>query len=212
METAIEKLLGLAGEPLGGTLPILPTSLLETAGILADELIELLNRKNGFYAFESALHILPAQSCGLEIGLIEWNSEQLWIHEYQGMAKEFLFFAEDIFGVQFCLKADGVYQFDPETGHVDKLAHNFEGWADAILRNYRLLTGHPLAHEWQQLNGKIASGVRLVPKQLFVLGGAFSIQNLYALDAVSAMRMRASIAVQIKELPDGTKIRLKVVD
>jgi hypothetical protein len=126
--------------------------------------------------------------------------------------RTFCFSLKISLGFKFCLKADGVYQFDPETGHVDKLAHNFEGWADAILRNYRLLTGHPLAHEWQQLNGKIASGVRLVPKQLFVFGGAFSIQNLYALDAVSAMRMRASIAVQIKELPDGTKIRLKVVD
>ena len=212
MERSIEKLIGVGSQALSGTHPILPTGRSGLAGALADELIDLLKKKNGFYAFESALHIMPAQSCKPEIGLVDWNSQQLWIHEYQGMAGGLLFFAEDIFGGQFCMRADGIYQFDPETGQIDKLATNLEGWADAVLHNYPLLTGYPLAYEWQRVNGKIAPGVRLVPKRPFVAGGEFSIRNLYQLDAVSAMRLRASIAVQIKDLPDGAAIRLKVVD
>ena len=38
------------------------------------------------------------------------------------MANGALFFAEDVFGGQFCLRSDGVYTFDPETGDFDKLA------------------------------------------------------------------------------------------
>jgi hypothetical protein len=207
MEGPMEKLIGVASHALSTAHPVLPAGLLELAGALAGELIELLERKNGFYAFESALHVMPAQSYAQETGLADWNSEQLWIHEYQGLAKGLLFFAEDIFGGQFCIGNDGVYQFDPETGQIDRLANDLEGWADAILHDYAFLTGHPLAHEWQRVNGKIASGVRLVPKQPFVAGGEFSIENLYPLDAVSAMRLRASIAVQIQDLPDGAKIR-----
>jgi hypothetical protein len=44
------------------------------------------------------------------------------------------------------------------------------------------------------------------------MGGKFSVQNLYALASVKAMRMRGSIAIQIKDLPDGGKIRFKIVD
>jgi len=212
MEKQLEKLIGIGGQALSGACPILPAKLLDRVGALAGELLEFLKKKNGFYAFESALHVMPAQACEFETGIVDWNSEQLWVDEYQGMAKGLLFFAEDIFGDQFCIGADGVYQFDPETGRIEKLATNLEGWADAILRNYRALTGYPLAHEWQRVNGKIAPGVRLVPKRPFVAGGEFSMQNLHPLNALAGMRLRASIAVQIKDLPDGAAIRLKTVD
>jgi hypothetical protein len=212
MERPTEKLIRVGGEALSSAHPILPSGLLDLAGTLANELIEFLQRKNGFYAFESALHVLPAQASGLEVGLAEWNSEQLWIHEYGSLAKGLLFFAEDIFGCQFCMRTDGIYQFDPETAQIEKLATNLDGWADAILRDYSFLTGYPLAHEWQQVNGGITPGVRLVPKQPFVAGGEFSVQNLSALDAVAAMRLRGNIAVQIKDLPDGATIQFKVID
>jgi len=91
-------------------------------------------------------------------------------------------------------------------------AANALGWADALLRSYRVLTGYALAHEWQRINGKIPSGVCLVPKRPFVLGGEFSLQNLHLIDATTAMWWRANIAVQIKDVPDGGQIRLKVVD
>ena len=212
MERPTEKLIRLGGAALSPAEPILPAGLLELAGPLAGELIELLKRKNGFYAFESALHVMPAQARGPEIGLADWNSESSWIHEYGGLAKGLLFFAEDIFGCQFCIGADGVYQFDPETGQTEKLATDLDGWADAILRDHPYLTGYPLAHEWQQANGALAPGKRLVPKQPFVAGGEFAVANLAPLDAVAAMQMRGHIAVQIKDLPDGATITLKVVD
>jgi hypothetical protein len=45
-----------------------------------------------------------------------------------------------------------------------------------------------------------------------VTGGAFEIDNLCSADAVEGMRARGSLAVQIRDLPDGAKIRYRFVE
>jgi hypothetical protein len=211
MTQALRKLIEIGGEVLGSAnaMPDVASLASGTASI-ANELTALLAQKDGFYAFEAALHVFPWESRGPEIDLRAWNSPDLWISEYQGMASGCLFFAEDIFGGQFCAGESGIYQFDPETGEKTEIASRLDEWAEAILRDYRVLTGHQLAHQWQQLHGAIAPGFRLVPKVPFVAGGKFEIGNLYLLDAVKAMRLRASFAVQIRDLPDGAKISFKI--
>ena len=86
MTHPLSELIELGGPALGLPDPALPAASLDRAGAMADELSALLDHKNGFYAFESALRVLPARSCGPEIGLVEWNYEKLWIDEYRGMA------------------------------------------------------------------------------------------------------------------------------
>jgi hypothetical protein len=172
----------------------------------------LLRAKNGFYAFESALRVRPAGRATEEIGLEEWNAPGLWRAGYGGLADRCLFFAEDLFGVQFCLHGGTVMSFDPETGEKTFIAEDVAAWAARLLREYDVLTGHGLAHDWQAQHGRIPSGHQLIPKIPFVLGGEFTIENLFLLDAAKAMRSRASLAMQIKDLPDGTKIEFKVVD
>jgi hypothetical protein len=208
----LEKLSAVGGPALGFSSPDIPAALLELAGPVGAGLISLLQAKNGFYAFESALHVFSTQPRGSEISLAEWNAPELWIDAYKGLANDAVFFAEDIFGGQFCIKRDGIHTFDPETGNSQRLSADFDGWASSVLNNFKVLTGWPLAHEWQRSNGRLARGMRLVPEVPFVMGGKFSVQNLYALASVKAMRMRGSIAVQIKDLPDGGKIRFKIVD
>lgn len=212
MGKSLEKLISISGTALSSIAPVMSADSFGFADALARDLLGLLKHKNGFYAFESALHVFSAQSVGKEIGLTEWNSPDLWICEYQGMANECLFFAEDVFGGQFCIKSDGIYSFDPETGAFEFLAPDIEGWAQTILNDYEVLTGYPLAHAWQQSRGALAAGTRLVPKVPFVTGGEFSTGNLLALESVKAMQLRANLAIQIRDLPDGASITWKVTD
>ncbi|QDQ29377.1 SMI1/KNR4 family protein [Chitinimonas arctica] len=172
----------------------------------------MLERKNGFYAFESALHIFPDRSVGAEMGLLEWNAPDLWVNSYHGMADACYFFAEDIFGGQFCLKHDGIYSFDPETAACVFLSPDLEGWAEIILNDYEVLTGYPIAQAWQRREGRLATGTRLVPKIPFVTGGEFEIENMYPLEAVKSMHFRANLATQIKDLPDGAQIKWNIID
>lgn len=204
----LEKLIGISGAPLGQTPPKINTDIIKSAGLLAIEIENLLMRKNGFYVFESALHVFSSESFNGEIGLNEWNKPDLWINEYQGIAFDKFFFAEDVFGGQFCVNQDKVFVFDAETGNLEFIGSNLEEWAQSIIRDYELLTGYPLAHQWQQTYGPIPPGMRLIPKTPFVLGGSFSLENLRLLDAVEGMLWRGHIAKQIKDLPDGATIKL----
>jgi hypothetical protein len=119
-----------------------------------------------------------------------------------------LFFAEDIFGVQFAVREKQIVSFDPETAECVFLADTLDDWAREILSRYADLTGHPLARAWQQLNGPLPIGKRLIPKIPFILGGKFDVSNLSAVDATQAMRYRGDLWQQIRDLPDGAQVRL----
>jgi hypothetical protein len=210
--TALEKLTRLASDALGsGSNDLAPVvRVMGEAAVAA--LHPLLALRDGFYAFENALHVFPWRGATIERGIVEWNAPSLWRGDYGGMADGLVFFAEDAFGCQFALRGDAVVTFDPETGETEELARGLEAWAARLLEDYRVLTAHPIAHDWQVQHGAIPRGARLVPTTPFVLGGAFAVDNLRAVDAVEGMRFRAHIATQIRDLPDGAKIRLVVED
>lgn len=212
MGSAIDRLLAIGSDPLGRAVTQLPPAIADLAGALASELLAMLRRKNGFFAFESALRVFPATTSNLSVGLDDWNSETLWRQTYGGLANRCLFFAEDIFGGQFCIKDNLVFSFDPETGSLDQFSDSIEKWADDLLVNYKVLTGYPLAHEWQSKNGVLDSEMRLVPKIPFVCGGDFNIENLYAINAVRGMKWRGNLACQIKDMPDGSRIEFKIAE
>jgi hypothetical protein len=210
MASALDKLLEIAGDGLG-TGPATNRSAFPEWPGMAD-LLDLLSRRDGFFAFEGALLVRPLHTSGGVLGLSDWNSPENWIDAYQGMADDAFFFADDLFGGQFCIRADGIYSFEPEGGQFEFVASSLEGWAQAVLDDYDVLTGASLAHEWQTAHGKLPSAARLLPKKPFIAGGDFTSDNLYALDAMEGMKFRASIAVQVRDLPDGAQIQFEVVD
>lgn len=137
----------------------------------------------------------------------DWNSDALWRGAYGDLAAGLVFFAEDVFGSQFALRHGEVVTFDPETAEIEAFAPSIEAWAAVVLRDFEILTGYPLAAEWQAGHGRLPARRRLLPKVPFVAGGAFAVENLHELDSVEGMRFRATLALQIRDLPDGTKIR-----
>jgi hypothetical protein len=206
-----DKLLSISSEGICDSKPQLDESIKDILGTLSDEFHNLLSVKNGFYAFESALHVFPATNDSVP-NLSLWNSPDLWKSEYSSSIKDYLFFAEDIFGVQFCIFMNEICTFDPETEEIEAIAPSFDEWSKCILEKYNYWTGFDLAHQWQLENGIIPIGKRLLPKIPFVLGGKFAIDNLYLLDSVTGMIIRGDLARQIKYCPEGTKIKLKVID
>lgn len=208
----IDKLISIAGDPLSEAPPEPGSDVLVLAGNLASHLSALLAEKNGFYVFESALHVFPRGGVESVMSLDRWNSASLWRGDYHELAEGCLFFAEDIFGGQFCIKDDRIFTFDPETGELEGIADAMEGWAQVILEDCEVLTGYPLAHAWQENLGPIAPGMRLVPKIPFVLGGEYEVENLHLLDAVKGMKLRASLAWQIRNLPDGAQVEYRITD
>ena len=204
MNEKILKLLAIGGSALTSS---------PSTSTLARPLTSILGLKNGFYAFEGALHVIPdAVLGGTPRGLADWNAENTWVGSYDHLADGALFFAEDALGSQFALRDGEVVVFDPETGTFEPMARDLEDWAAKVLADPDVWTAHSLARAWQEANGQLRDGHRLVPVTPFVLGGAFSVENLRSMEATKGMRYRAEIAVQIRDLPDGTPVNLRVVD
>jgi len=155
--TNIEKLLSISSQALDSKPGAFPVVLREYA--LGSELFQMLEQKNGSYAFEYALHVFPL-STDPEVGLEGWNAESLWRKKYEDLAEGLLFFAEDILQDQFCLSKaqSGVHRFHAETGQTTFMAESVEEWAGVILSNYRTETGWPFVHEWQEKNGRLPLG------------------------------------------------------
>lgn len=210
---ARETLLQIASPPLGPALRLDDADAYlapwESAG---RDLGRLLVERNGFYAFVSSLHVFPLSSHSGVMDLKHWNGHSLWRGAYGDLAEGCLFFAEDIFGGQFCLKDNAVHAFDPETGALEALGGTIDDWATRMLAEHDVLCGSSLAQRWQETHGPIAPGKRLAPKIPFVAGGEFALSNVYEADPVEALRFRAHLARQIRDLPEGAKIRFEVTD
>jgi hypothetical protein len=196
---------------LSDATPRLSAESTALAGSLGTQLLALLWKRNGFYAFESALHVFPAGATGDVMSLDAWNAPGLWRHEFDGGADGLLFFAQDALANQWCLAGDAIYKFDPETGEKERSAATIEDWAARVLTDYPVETAWPLAHEWQAKFGRLREGQRLAPKIPFFLGGEYAIANLYAADQVKFLRYCGDIYRQTRDLPPGTKVKLDIV-
>src|SRR5881394_4570455 len=88
--------------------PPLPSehAALDGCGRNGEACLGWLRQKNGFYAFESALHVFPIGSKEGVMDLETWNLPDTWRNTYGGLADGYLFFGEDTFGNQFCLTQD----------------------------------------------------------------------------------------------------------
>jgi hypothetical protein len=211
MDRALSDLLAIAGEPIGLHLEQDEAiQLFGKWGAIGEALAQLLNRRNGFYAFDSALLVRPLKNGGSPLGLVEWNMHGLWKEQYVENLADMLFFAEDGFGGQFAIRNNTVCCFDPETGQFEVIGPSLDAWVNDLLNDYEFRTGYPLVHAWQERNAHLAPGMRLVPKIPFVCGGRYEVNNLYSLNEVKGMQFRASIARQIRDLPDGSQVILDI--
>lgn len=210
----VEKLISIGSTPVASKPGPLLWESLKAGNGRHLELEKMLILRNGFYAFESALHVFSASTSQIilpQLDVFEWNKHDLWRFEYDGLADNLFFFAEDAFGVQFAIQGDLIVSFDPESGEIKNIADTLNGWAELILNSYPVMTGYPLAHAWQEINGVLPIGKRLLPKTPFILGGEFEVNNLIAVDAVEGMRYRGELWRQLRDIPDGTQIRLKIL-
>lgn len=202
--SALQKLLQSSSPALSEDRP-------SASDLVDTSLYGLLSQKNGFFAFEYALEVFPCGMSALSHPLREWNDGASWRSAYGKLSPKGTCFAQDVFGGQFVL-AGSIYTFDPETGEVEPFASNLEEWAANVLSDYQVVTGYTIAHKWQSTHGRIAPRSRLTPVTPFVLGGEFSIENLVQMDAVRSLRLRGSLAQQIQDAPDGSKIIYEVTE
>jgi hypothetical protein len=202
----LDKLLSVASHPFSTGKP----SILATPR-LADfpELLEMLRVCNGFTAFESALVVFPTTEAEGVPDIFEWNAADGWRRTYLDVLSSGYFcFAHDLFGVQFAVSSEGVIRLDPESGKVTSYAGSIVEWAERLLENFEEDTAWPLAHDWQSLHRGLQPYERLLPKQPFVLGGDYIVENMVSVDCKPAMEYWGKLYNAIRSVPDGGRVSL----
>ncbi len=211
MHASLKQLLSISSDPIALKDDGEAGHLIDQWNFLGSELVEVLATRNGFWVYESALLVRPIQNTMSPLGIVEWNDHSTWKGDYFIDLTQALFFAEDVFGNQYCFAEGKVRAFDPEIGGFEDVAGSLAEWAEIVMEDYDYRTGYALAHEWQIRSHPLQPGTRLLPKQPFVLGGKYEVDNLYAGDEVEGMVFRASVANQIHDVPEGGQVVIDVI-
>ncbi len=203
MHHSVNQLLAIASPPIGAVVDE-----------VSDEnatLIDIWYQKNGFYAFESALHVYPLWDVDNVAGFYTWNSQTCDLFtslsaELQGKKV----FASDAFGNQFGMdiSTGEIWFVDIDLAEAFKVANSIDSWCERLLSDFETLTGYEIAKDWQTQNRALEPGERLFPKKPFILGGEWSVDNLWAADCFSNIGFRAYLANQLRSVSDGEYVSI----
>jgi hypothetical protein len=204
---ALRELIRPGRSPLG---PGIRLDLGAATGPLG-ELAGLLSHTNGFTTANAGVQVFRAGPDGLGPELSYWNAAGTWKSTYGALAEDLFCFGQDLFGVQFAIEDHSrIVTFDPETGDRDFIGDTLDTWAQWLLADLDLHAARSFATAWQDRHGPLDYDERLLPRQLFVLGGTYDDENLKVAEAAAAMRIRGPLAQQLSGLADGTRIHLSI--
>jgi len=174
----------------------------DTAGVA---IFGILKIKNGFYAFDNALHVFSDLGTDTEPGIYEWNGQSCWKSYYGRLAPPGVCFAEDAYGNQFCWLHGKIRLFNADTGlrnqrswrEIEIIAESMEEWAEIILQAPTLWTGQVVAQDWQKIHSVLRRGHRLLRQVPFQWQGERSATNVESRPGVEAMRRMGEFAVSM---------------
>ncbi len=174
-----------------------------------DYFLFLKEVSNGGFFFDRSLHLYGFCTSPNFHSIAFIN--QFIHHEFGVLTKGNIFFGQDIFGNQFSFTQQGITLFNIETSESDFLAANFSEWLKVLEKDLDYLTGYTFLKKWEIENKVLEYNQRLCAKKPFVIGGVYESANLYAQYFPTYISSNANIARQVKEIPDGSEIRLKIV-
>jgi hypothetical protein len=140
-----------------------------------------------------------------------WNSSE-WKSAYGEIAKNLIFFAEDIFGDQygyrFRASDSELVKFFVEGGKVE-LVH---GGIDELIRAFitpqkSSLIDYSLAEKAFCVGKHPTAGQHLAFRLPLITGGDYTVENLHVESVEMHLGLLAQMSVKNLQLPDGTQIR-----
>ena|SRR5947209_359043 len=172
----------------------------------------LLALHNGLTAFDGGLRVFGA-SPGVLPSLQDWNKLDTWRFAYKELIHNGLvFFAEDVFGNQFALDGGHVCYFNVETGKTNYFAKSFSAWLTIVLEDPVDTLQLPIYKNWLAGGESLKPSEHLCPIYPFVVKGTPSTRELYRVNNAADMIYKGGFAYQIKDAPDGSDVRMKVID
>ncbi|MEO8200405.1 MAG: SMI1/KNR4 family protein [Gemmatimonadota bacterium] len=185
----------------------------DTLALLPLEVQEALRDRNGCLAYRGAIHIRGASISPGWHSLRHAMVGALAFHElYPGVTPGDVPIAEDLFGDQFILRDGAVLRLEAETGSLDPLADSLEAFLQRVMENLPDLLGYDplqaLTHAW----GQLEPGKLLIAYPPFVLDTGTDTRSIRPIDALEARQYLAEFARQLRDIPDGGQLNIRVVE
>ena len=172
----------------------------------------LLSLHNGLTAFDGGLRIFGTMPGKLP-ALQEWNEQNSWRSAYKELVKDTLiFFAEDVFGNQFAFDDGNVVYFDAENGRFAPFANSFSEWLSIILEDPVDTLQLMLYKNWLDKGERLEPCEHLCPLYPFIVKANPPLTELYRVMSMEDMLYKGNFAYQIKDLPDGAQIKMRVTE
>lgn len=190
-------------------LPLDSTSLKKIRNIVNDEsYYNFLYNTNGGFFYNSSLQIYSCINTSNMQDIFHVNNI---IHkEYGLLAKDLLFFGQEIFGNQFAFSDEGIMLFNIESGDREIIAPNFGEWCVVIENDLDYYTGKVFSIFLNSKN--MGKETRLCPKIPFITGGSYEVENFYSLSFPRYIQVNFNIAKQVHLLPDGSEIKFEIIE
>jgi len=179
--------------------------------LLPRDIAESMRIKNGYIAADGAFHVRGACTSPLWHSIRHaWEGSQALHQLYPSVMPTDIPLAQDCFGDQYLLRDESVAHLSGETGEVELAGLS---WFDFIER----VEADPIEFlRVQQFQRFRHEGNTLLPGQLLSVYPPFvasstlprSIRAIPALELVSWL---ADFAKQIRSVPDGEQVRIKVL-
>ena len=178
---------------------------------LPPELADLLARANGYVAYHGGLHVRGACRAPTWHALWEaWHGPGALHRRYPGVRPSDVPFAQDALGDQYLVRDGWVHRLAGETGGVDDLGVDLAGF-DAAARAdpVRYLRLEPL-EAFRAQGGVLRPGELLSVYPPFVLRADGTGYSYRAVAAADRLGFLADLAAQLRGLPDGAAVRLRL--
>jgi Protein of unknown function DUF2625/SMI1 / KNR4 family (SUKH-1) len=172
----------------------------------------LLSLHNGLTAFDGGLRIFGTKPGKLPT-LQEWNEQKGWRSAYKELVKGTLvFFAEDVFGNQFAFDDGSVVYFDVEKGRATPFANSFSEWLSIVLEDPVDTLQLMLYRSWRDKGEGLEPSEHLCPVYPFIVKADPPLKELYRVNGMEDMAYKGNFAYQIKDVPDGAPIKMRVTE
>ncbi|MBO6102756.1 MAG: hypothetical protein J6P03_05830 [Opitutales bacterium] len=168
----------------------------------------IFNNKNSL--FKGALCVRNNFSTDIFHSIDDWNNPKLWKNKFPSEdIKDIYFFADNILSYQYGVLNEDIVMLNPEDSSIEKVASSIDEWFSIITSDSVTYLYCDILEEWENKNGRVLLGERLIPSLPFILGGDYSLDNFVKCTEVEAMDYYSQFAKKLHNLQDGSRVSLK---
>lgn len=175
--------------------PACARATLDAAGRSADDHARFLQRWNGCYAFDGALHVLGARPEPPNQSLDAWNRADGWRQAFGLLIEYCWFFAETAFGDQFGYRDGKVVRLRVLEARIEPVATNFSEWIEAVFLDPHRWLSIDLFEAAVRRLGPLPFGGHFSPPPTWTQGSGLHAEHLDVMPARDNLELRGAASI-----------------